>query len=419
MRVSLTCRHGHADSYDVQPDGTTSCKTCKVPGACDACTEARPAALLDGARVVIKNSKANRERTAQHSPAAAPGAEAGQLADYWRRQTPPAAWQKNLGAEGDPCPTCERPMRWAGASTALVCLEHAPALWARSAGAEQRAAAYLASKARPGAEVAVRGGAEVAVRTAAESRAERVQFGTRKRLLKDHVHGLIENCDGRLFNRQQHQRAAQQMRSWLTEYLGEIDNAADAETLGEVASEIQSFEQGAEGYASPEGYAYPLIAGQLEQDRQEREHQQRAREWHAEQERRDEADALAAERQRQADAQAEAAERRQAQARARKPPPPAAPTSGTAAMSLAVAITAMRAAKDKAIQESGECQWKHAGRKVAERLYGVGGGYAPGGGMYINSNAPQARACSKHFAAAEAWMAAQGFAGDACLYWPA
>jgi hypothetical protein len=402
-----SCPANHVAEYDVAAGKTTGCKTCRAQG--------RQASVRNSAP---SRRRAMEARTAQGQLGGGDAAatERGrQLADYWSRQAP--AEYAPCGADGGPCPECGGPTHWVGADTATYC----PSCnaWIRDPKAAERAAEH----ARRGAQVAVRAAGTVARRGGAAEREARVQLGVVRRGLVGAVAEMRLKCDPDLLDNDTFKQSARIIDALLAEYITEIEadkrgetlseTKASAGKLAEIGAELAAIKAGKEKWTTPDGLTYPQIVISREQADLERQRVKRQRDWD------------------KADAKQAAADRREAEKATRKVLSTAnrGDDDRPGRSSIAAAIDPGRTAElpgwvtaavmrnMSLIQQHGKCEME--GHPLADRpavaLFGLG--LPPvdeqdvlrdgAGNPYLDQHGPQALACGRHTADAEAWVNAQ------------
>jgi hypothetical protein len=376
--ITLRCRNEHAFVTRAQPGNTVACPACRAEGRGRvSCRVPKRAAGLDGRQ--------------------APDDDSARLDAAWALEQPPAAGALGDDA-GQPCGKCGGPMYWTAAHTAVMC-PACPA-WSVSPSARSRAAAHGQAlerrEARSRGEVAVRSQADEAA-----ARAARVRIRGQREAVLLLARQLEAIADPDAHDRSQYQRAAFEIRATLRGYGPEISTAGDEATLAAIAREIVALRD------SPQ---FRELAAESGQAAARREGQQYALELAAA------AEARQAEEQRQAET---AEQQRQAEARRAVPetePVPAIPRAGIAG-AVERMVAQRRQARDHAIAANGACGFRHTwadpGTVPAARLYGIE--IQTSDGLAVSGQHASIRACSKHFGAAEQWMAERGYPD--CTYW--
>ena len=384
--IKLTCkRAGHTFASRARGGQSVACPECKK----------------DGHQFSVWVPK-DRPRTVTRSRAAVGGdgqgdAELAAMTARWAREP---AWDGKTrfrpGRPGDECTECGELVQWEPGRTLIYC---APC---KRAGLPPAVTEHYARQAQRSTEVAAR---TTAAADPAADRAARVQVRAFAQRVTDRVNDWLEafDPDGLSGNVE---RVALDYRAELGAYLPEIRAAKTQPELIEIMTEITEITRQAEqsGAIGAIGHQRDAIEHQAEQAEREavaaeQEHRQ------AEQER----------------AELERARREQITARPQpKAIVPIKPGSPAAAMaSVIVMVEQNRRNKAAQLEECGLCDFPHRKPVAAERLYGIqtvdewqGAGtgcQAPG--------TPAYRACSKHFADADAAINKTGFREPSICYW--
>jgi hypothetical protein len=250
-------------------------------------------------------------------------------------------------------------------------------------------------------------GAEIATRTgpsAAEVRALRVRLSALKTRMTERLDEWLE-----VFNPDDLNggpaRVALDYSAELGAYRAEIKGADDESELADIMAEINEVTERARTSG-----ALDQIERQRDAIERQAEQAEREAEWEEQAERE-------AERER-----AELERVRREQITARPQPKAIAPRPGSTADAMATVIAVIeqnRRAKAIRLEKYGACDFPHRKPAPAERLYGIQtvDGWQNAGTGYQAPGTPAYRACSKHFADADAAITKTGFQEPARCYW--
>lgn len=386
--ITLTCGDGHPFTTRAAGGQTVRCKECQrskhVP--------------TDRPRTAKEAAAYNSTATSGHqdqAPASNPGADqARKLAARWQAETPWSA-KRDLtprpGRDQDSCPGCGDPMLWEPRRTLTFCPE------CQKVDLPPAVSEHYRRQASQRSETAVMQRVDPMAEKAARARL-RALISQTEQWANDWIDSIGDEDS---YDRIQWKREAGEFAAILRGYIPEIRNSETQEELAEIKSHITS-----EILNSELGTA---LRTEYDQARNRAENRAMARQRAAEIE--------------QAEAEAEAEADRQraimerSQQEVRQVATQRAITSGKGPSyadgfaSVAMAIERQRVRTALAIEQRGQCAFKHPlGPHPADRLYGVPDrDYQGAMTGYSMPQSPQLRACSKHFGAAEAELNRQGY----------
>jgi hypothetical protein len=384
--ITLRCRYEHSFTTRARGGTTLACPVCRKAGN-------RVSVWVPRDRPKTEREARLQAELARPTGQADTPAAGSELADRWERETP---WDGKLspldGRAGDECPECDDPLLWEPGRTVTYCHE------CERVRLPAAVAEHYQRQDQRSAEVAVRTGPGAVDRVAA--RRAQVRLDARKQRTADQVNELIEAFDpDGLYDGPKH--LALDYRAGLNAYLRQISKADSEGELAEIEAEVKEIITQAETSGA---------VAAIERQREAIERQAEYAERQAELAEQAEREAREAEREARQRTAIEMQQRKAIESRTTRKPAMASSPNGylEGMVMVAAMIENNRRNKERRLNEHGPCGYQHRKPTVPERRYWITTlDWQGNQSGYELPNAPAVVACSKHFAAADAWIQEQ------------